>query len=504
VEEFISLSKRLILCNTEDEICPFCMTKPSRSQAGFASHVGKHQQEISLAALPRLDDYSDDESTGGEDENDDDDSDDSDDDGDDDNRTKGTDEHEIEAEERLGDTKLETYIHDRPLEIMTFTAENSLTMSKEELKTTPSIKSETSNRPSLLVQSGHAPHHSHSLSNDSQQSINTTWGPQNRLIYSIRDFEKTLGKCEDLCNLVPSDSRERFSILANVNNEVQSIRRISTDLASHSSNLDRTSIEISMESLAICRTQLLRLQKVLEFVIYYVDVPEKNSKRPNVILRQLFTRQQSSPKSELSKAQDILTELRAGGQTLRRVNKQARGTSSNLSNSGSSPKPAGPLLERGPQLILSPTGTLVVSTSERQEHFLKETNVHLEGARPNSIDDYEKHQSFWNEPTQSKSREISYLNTAEHLLQNEESAKALQPGPSSTQEYSGPISHRESSEHRVSIIDPLPFDDFPPGGLGIGNANNDDPEDDLIFTCRGCGEIVSRHFHYSSIPNGHN
>jgi hypothetical protein len=78
VEEYISVSKRLTTCKVENELCPFCLTTPSQTEHGFASHVGKHQQEISLAALPRLDDDSDDEG-GAEDDDDPDDDGDSDD-----------------------------------------------------------------------------------------------------------------------------------------------------------------------------------------------------------------------------------------------------------------------------------------------------------------------------------------------------------------------------------------------------------------------------------------
>jgi hypothetical protein len=62
VQEIMSTSKRLVPCTTATQICPFCLTAPSETQAGFASHVGKHQQEIALAALPMLADGSDDES----------------------------------------------------------------------------------------------------------------------------------------------------------------------------------------------------------------------------------------------------------------------------------------------------------------------------------------------------------------------------------------------------------------------------------------------------------
>jgi hypothetical protein len=61
IEEVMSTSKRLVPCTVATQLCPFCLTTPSETQAGFASHVGKHQQEIALAALPRLGDTSDDE-----------------------------------------------------------------------------------------------------------------------------------------------------------------------------------------------------------------------------------------------------------------------------------------------------------------------------------------------------------------------------------------------------------------------------------------------------------
>jgi hypothetical protein len=46
-------------CDVRLEMCPFCQISPSQTQKGFASHVGRHHQEISLAALPRLEEGSD-------------------------------------------------------------------------------------------------------------------------------------------------------------------------------------------------------------------------------------------------------------------------------------------------------------------------------------------------------------------------------------------------------------------------------------------------------------
>jgi hypothetical protein len=40
-------------------MCPFCISAPAKTREGFARHVGKHQQDISLAALPNMDTSSD-------------------------------------------------------------------------------------------------------------------------------------------------------------------------------------------------------------------------------------------------------------------------------------------------------------------------------------------------------------------------------------------------------------------------------------------------------------
>jgi uncharacterized C2H2 Zn-finger protein len=61
IEEIIRSSKRLVTRDASTEQCPFCLTALARTQKAFASHVGKHQQEISLAALPNLEADWDDE-----------------------------------------------------------------------------------------------------------------------------------------------------------------------------------------------------------------------------------------------------------------------------------------------------------------------------------------------------------------------------------------------------------------------------------------------------------
>lgn len=59
IEDVVSASKRICPRSAALEICPFCATAPAQTQKVFASHVGKHLQEISLAALPNLDEESD-------------------------------------------------------------------------------------------------------------------------------------------------------------------------------------------------------------------------------------------------------------------------------------------------------------------------------------------------------------------------------------------------------------------------------------------------------------
>lgn len=54
IEELVRSSKNLRPRDAEKEQCLFCLKVPSSTQKGFASHVGRHQQEMSLAALPRL------------------------------------------------------------------------------------------------------------------------------------------------------------------------------------------------------------------------------------------------------------------------------------------------------------------------------------------------------------------------------------------------------------------------------------------------------------------
>jgi hypothetical protein len=52
ISEVITASKQIEMRDGSNEVCPFCLVVPARTQRAFARHVGRHLQEISLAALP--------------------------------------------------------------------------------------------------------------------------------------------------------------------------------------------------------------------------------------------------------------------------------------------------------------------------------------------------------------------------------------------------------------------------------------------------------------------
>ena len=55
----------------DQEVCPLCLTHPGTSRRKFATHVGRHMEEIALVVLPREIEEDSDSSTasGGEDDN---------------------------------------------------------------------------------------------------------------------------------------------------------------------------------------------------------------------------------------------------------------------------------------------------------------------------------------------------------------------------------------------------------------------------------------------------
>jgi hypothetical protein len=71
--EVLATARRIVARNASLEECPFCLTAPAQTEKGFASHVGKHLQDISLAALPNLEMDSDQANSGDDSDGDEDD-----------------------------------------------------------------------------------------------------------------------------------------------------------------------------------------------------------------------------------------------------------------------------------------------------------------------------------------------------------------------------------------------------------------------------------------------
>ena len=72
IGEVITSSKILEMRHGDKEVCPFCQVEPAQTQRAFARHVGRHLQELSLAALPFLGSSSESDSDDGDDDNDED------------------------------------------------------------------------------------------------------------------------------------------------------------------------------------------------------------------------------------------------------------------------------------------------------------------------------------------------------------------------------------------------------------------------------------------------
>jgi hypothetical protein len=62
IETVVATAARSDERPSEQEVCPLCHTQPAKTKRAFASHVGKHLQEISLASIPVSETADDDES----------------------------------------------------------------------------------------------------------------------------------------------------------------------------------------------------------------------------------------------------------------------------------------------------------------------------------------------------------------------------------------------------------------------------------------------------------
>ena len=52
IEDATTATMRIMELPIERQLCPFCATASFHTKRAFAAHVGKHMQEIALAALP--------------------------------------------------------------------------------------------------------------------------------------------------------------------------------------------------------------------------------------------------------------------------------------------------------------------------------------------------------------------------------------------------------------------------------------------------------------------
>jgi hypothetical protein len=368
IEEIMSASKRLTPRDASAEACPFCLTIPAQSQRGFASHVGKHQQEISLAALPNLEDSgedgSSDESDGDddhwdaasdteEDENDGANSDERSLDSDGSGRTitsltrktgierresissKQEEEdpedhgsHQSPAVSSISTTKKAFLTIQPPLadeewfERMSITQEgesstlfareflDALLASEQDLASTPDQRTSSQYKQSSLLDR-----------KSSQISMPLTWGPQNRLVFTVKDFQKSVEKCTGLLISRPSSpAPDKLPLLlSKFTDEMGFLATLARNLKSSSSMLDKLNIDKAIETLAICRTQLRRLQKFLESMDLTLEKLQKRGRRQSLGLRQIFGRQTPAESLDIPKGENILVQLKHGAATLTKV-----------------------------------------------------------------------------------------------------------------------------------------------------------------------------------------
>jgi len=160
-----------------------------------------------------------------------------------------------------------------------------------------------------------------SLLLESQMSMPLTWGPQNRLVFTVKDFEKSLEKCTGLLIWRPSwPAVDKLPLLlSKFRDETGSLTILARSLKSSSSMLDKMNIDKAIETLAICRTQLLRLLKFLESMNLTFEKLQKKGKRQSLGLRQIFGRQIPAESVDVAKAENILVQLKDGAATLTKV-----------------------------------------------------------------------------------------------------------------------------------------------------------------------------------------
>jgi hypothetical protein len=314
-------------------------------------------------------------------------------------------------------------------------------------------------------------------SGEASTSTSSTWGPQNRLIFTIRDFEKALDKCVDLRKLLPREATSE-PVFIGLDKELDGLRKISEDIASNSSRLDRPNIEKSIKTFSNCRTQLIRLQKLLDSIVYSTNDDDKKLKRSNAILRQFFTRQPTSRKLDVSKAETIKMELHNMAEALRNdiiLFRAGNVPGGPIDSVHLLPQENQPDTERvASQMTLAPPGTPHIAEASEGKSSLKST-------RSTISDDYD---SFLNEKAEPE-------DTTPNLVDVTQPSKAMEVGDRELSSFAKYLPKEPSIDSdRVSISESLK------ALFGLdGNDRVDDTEaleeDDVAYPCKGCGEIVS-------------
>lgn len=156
-----------------------------------------------------------------------------------------------------------------------------------------------------------------------QYPLSGTRASQNRLIVAVKDLETAVKKSTGRWELIPSSdlSLREASLLQSFSKELQRFTSLPSRLISWGLAQDDQSVEDATEALAICRTQLLRLQRFLEPIISNAEHLQKKARRQRAGLRQLFSRQNFSDSFEVAnhltnsnffdvaKGEDILKQL---------------------------------------------------------------------------------------------------------------------------------------------------------------------------------------------------
>lgn len=330
--------------------------------------------------------------------------------------------------------------------------------------------------------------HKHSLSRDSQTVFTFTSGSQNRLTSMAKDFQKALGQCVNLVESTPVVVSEQMPLLlASIANELRILTELNNRLTVSSSMLPSYTIEKVIETLAICRTQILRIRRFLESTITNLETLQKKGKRQSRGFSRLFGRPASTDVLDISKGETILTDVRTGRSVLANIIPVASQQSSEASPSRLS---GHDFLEAVDPRIRGRIFHDFDAPRPRETFPQNETLKDLSRIdRENSI----SHSRLTSELLESRFQENTGIvsdktSTAPELLSE------LDPN---TGKF--PTSRAEEVIDVPSAIVPL-IEATAPDANRIENRNDDqtgdtlskDDEDDMAYQCKGCGDIVSK------------